>query len=106
MVALYQRAQAAARADDQIAAGPSPVDADRAAPLRTGSATGRQQAGCGVEVDVCDQQSFLAVRLVAEHGPIRVDDRRRGWRAGTREVDGREIAGILGGAAQSRLLVK
>src|SRR5262249_46650594 len=69
-------------------------------------ATCGKQAGRYGDVDICDQQSFLTIRLVAQQSPIRTDDCRRGRRAGTGAIDGCEIAGVLGGAAQSRLFVK
>src|SRR5262245_28157335 len=83
-----------------------PARASRVARSRDRLATGGKEAGrCG-GVDVGDQQSFLAIWLVAKQCPVRMDQRCGGRRARARTINRCEIAGILGGAAQCGLLVE
>src|ERR1700730_18086793 len=62
---------------------------------------------CGrSDIDVRNQQTFLAVRLVAEQRSVRPRHRRSGGRADACDGDGCEIAGVLGGATQDRFLME
>src|SRR5262249_41660970 len=57
-------------------------------------------------IDVDDEEARLAVRLVGEQGAVGARDRRRRRRSGRGVVDAGEEDGVLGGAAEDRVLVK
>ena len=83
-----------------------------APPQKSWSAAPKRPAACREEasgladVDVRDEQPFFAVGLVAEQRPVGAHHRRSGRRSSACEVDGCEIAGVFGGAAQGRFLVE
>ena len=66
----------------------------------------REETGGRSDVDVRDKQPLLTVWLVAEQRPVRTHHRRSSRRPGACDVDSREIAGVLRGAAQGRFLVE
>jgi hypothetical protein len=68
--------------------------------------TTREKSCGGSEVDVRDQQALFSVWLVAKQSAVRPRHCRSCRRPGARAIYTREIAGILGGAAQDCLLVK
>jgi hypothetical protein len=66
----------------------------------------RDEAGGGGEVEVGEEEAFFAVGLPGLESAVRADDGGGSGGAGTGVVDGGEVASVLGGPAEGRLLVK